>query len=40
MTMPLADLVRESFLEAIEDGLGEKDWSAIASVIAKRAGLE
>ncbi|HEX3672983.1 MAG TPA: NAD(P)-dependent oxidoreductase [Rhizomicrobium sp.] len=40
MTMPLADLVREHFLDAIDDGLGEKDWSAIAGVIAKRAGLE
>jgi 3-hydroxyisobutyrate dehydrogenase-like beta-hydroxyacid dehydrogenase len=40
MTMPLADLVRDHFNAAIGDGFGEKDWSAIAGVIARKAGLD
>lgn len=39
MTMPLADLVAVHFNEAIRAGLGEKDWSAVSSIIAKKAGL-
>ena len=39
MTMPLADLLRAHFDDAIAAGLGEKDWSAIAALIAAKAGL-
>ena len=39
MTMPLADLAASHFNEAIKDGKGEKDWSAVSSIIAKKAGL-
>jgi len=39
MTMPLADLVREHYDEAVAAGWSEKDWSALGGVIAKRAGL-
>jgi 3-hydroxyisobutyrate dehydrogenase-like beta-hydroxyacid dehydrogenase len=39
MTMPVADLVREHFDEAVKTGWGEKDWSALGSIIAREAGL-
>lgn len=38
--MPTASLVRDHFLAAIAQGLGEKDWSAIAEVVYKNAGLQ
>jgi 3-hydroxyisobutyrate dehydrogenase-like beta-hydroxyacid dehydrogenase len=37
--LPLADLVHAHYEEAIADGLAESDWSAIAKVIAKHAGV-
>lgn len=40
MTMPLADLVSRHFEEAMEKGMGEKDWSAISAHIAQKAGLD
>jgi 3-hydroxyisobutyrate dehydrogenase-like beta-hydroxyacid dehydrogenase len=39
MTMPLADLVREHFDEAVKAGWAEKDWSALGGIIARRAGV-
>jgi 3-hydroxyisobutyrate dehydrogenase-like beta-hydroxyacid dehydrogenase len=39
MTMPVTDLLREHFDEAINAGWGEKDWSALGGIIAKKAGL-
>jgi len=39
MPLPLADLMRAHFDEAIAAGMGEKDWSAIAALIAAKAGL-
>ncbi len=37
--MPMASLVRDRFLAAMAQGLGESDWSAIAKISAKNAGL-
>jgi 3-hydroxyisobutyrate dehydrogenase-like beta-hydroxyacid dehydrogenase len=37
--MPLASLVRDRFLAAMATGLGESDWSAIARVSYRNAGL-
>lgn len=37
--MPMASLVRDRFLAAMAQGMGEWDWSAIARVTAKNAGL-
>ena len=39
MTMPIAELISEHFDEAIKAGWGEKDWSALGGLIAKKAGL-
>jgi len=39
MNLPLADLAAKHFHQAIDEGMGEKDWSAISDVIAKNAGL-
>jgi 3-hydroxyisobutyrate dehydrogenase-like beta-hydroxyacid dehydrogenase len=36
--MPIASLLRDSFLEAIADGDGDKDWSALAAVAFRRSG--
>jgi hypothetical protein len=33
-------VLRDTFLDAIANGDAEKDWSAIARVAARRAGLE
>jgi 3-hydroxyisobutyrate dehydrogenase-like beta-hydroxyacid dehydrogenase len=30
--LPAAEIVRETMLEAVEQGLGSKDWSALAKV--------
>ena len=38
--MPMASLVRDRFIAAIAQGLGEADWSAIALLAAQSAGLE
>jgi 3-hydroxyisobutyrate dehydrogenase-like beta-hydroxyacid dehydrogenase len=37
--MPLLDLVRGHYEEAIKKGWGEKDWASIAALIAEKAGL-
>lgn len=37
--MPLASLVRDRFLAALGQGMGELDWSAISKLSAKDAGL-
>ena len=38
--LPAAEIVRETMLEAVEQGLGSKDWSALAKVTRRRAGLK
>lgn len=38
--LPFASVLRDSFLDAIAHGDGNKDWAAIALVAARRAGLE
>jgi len=38
--LPAAESVRETMLEAVEQGLGSQDWSALAKVTRRRAGLE
>lgn len=38
--LPFASVLRDSFLDAIAHGDANKDWSAIALVAARRAGLE
>lgn len=38
--LPIASLLRDNFLDAIGHGDGDKDWSAIADVTARRAGLQ
>ncbi len=37
--MPIASLVHDRFVAALARGLGEADWSAIASLVAQDAGL-
>jgi 3-hydroxyisobutyrate dehydrogenase-like beta-hydroxyacid dehydrogenase len=37
--LPLANLVHDHFIEAENVGLGDKDWSSIGTLLAKRAGL-
>ena len=37
--LPLASLIRDHFLEAIAHGDGDKDWSALAAVASRKAGL-
>jgi hypothetical protein len=37
--MPIANLLRDAFLEAIAHGEGEKDWASMGAVAARRAGL-
>jgi 3-hydroxyisobutyrate dehydrogenase-like beta-hydroxyacid dehydrogenase len=37
--MPMASLVRDRFLAALAQGMGESDWSAIALISANDAGL-
>ncbi|RPJ71686.1 MAG: NAD(P)-dependent oxidoreductase [Acidobacteria bacterium] len=37
--MPLASLLRDHFIEASVRGDGDRDWSALASLAAQRAGL-
>ena len=38
--LPAADIVRETMLAAIDQGLGDKDWSVLAKMTRRRAGLE
>jgi 3-hydroxyisobutyrate dehydrogenase-like beta-hydroxyacid dehydrogenase len=37
--MPMASLVRDHFLAALAQGMGEQDWSAISRISAQNAGL-
>jgi 3-hydroxyisobutyrate dehydrogenase-like beta-hydroxyacid dehydrogenase len=37
--MPVASLVRDRFLAAMAEGLAESDWSSIAKISAREAGL-
>jgi 3-hydroxyisobutyrate dehydrogenase-like beta-hydroxyacid dehydrogenase len=38
--MPMASLIHDRFVEAIAQGLSEADWSAIARISLRSAGLE
>ena len=38
-TLPSAEIVRENMEVAIEQGFGDKDWSVVAKVARRRAGL-
>ncbi len=38
--LPAAELVRNNFLSAIDQGMGEMDWSALARVAHRRAGID
>lgn len=40
VVLPAAEIVRENMLEAIDDGLGGKDWSVFAKIAHRRAGLK
>jgi 3-hydroxyisobutyrate dehydrogenase-like beta-hydroxyacid dehydrogenase len=37
--MPVASLVRDHFIEGVAQGEGDADWSALARLAARRAGL-
>ena len=37
--LPFASVLRDNFVDAIGHGDGEKDWSAVSAVAARRAGL-
>ena len=39
ITLPAAQIVRENMLKAIDEGLGAKDWSIVAKMTRRRAGL-
>ena len=39
VAMPMASLIRDRFLAALGQGMGELDWSAISKLSAKDAGL-
>jgi 3-hydroxyisobutyrate dehydrogenase-like beta-hydroxyacid dehydrogenase len=39
VAMPMASLVRDRFLAALAQGMGELDWSAISRISSKSAGL-
>ncbi len=38
--LPFANVLRDAFLDALAHGDANKDWAAIAKVVARRAGLE
>lgn len=38
--MPLASLLRDQFLSAVAQGMGDIDWSGVARVAARNAGLQ
>ena len=38
--LPAAEIVRENMDQAVAQGLGDKDWSALAQATRRRAGLE
>ena len=37
--MPVASVIRDHALEGIANGMGDKDWSSLAQVVSKNAGL-
>jgi 3-hydroxyisobutyrate dehydrogenase-like beta-hydroxyacid dehydrogenase len=37
--MPVASLLRDHFIEAVAQGEGDADWSGLARLAARRAGL-
>jgi len=37
--MPVASVIRDHALEGIANGMGDKDWSSLAQVVANNAGL-
>ena len=37
--LPGAEIVCENMLKAVDEGLGDKDWSALAEMTHRRAGL-
>lgn len=37
--MPVASVIRDHALEGIANGMGDKDWSSLAKVVSKNAGL-
>jgi 3-hydroxyisobutyrate dehydrogenase-like beta-hydroxyacid dehydrogenase len=39
VAMPMASLIRDRFLAALAQGMGEQDWSAISRISAQNAGL-
>lgn len=39
-TLPAAAIVRENMVQAVEQGLGGKDWSVLAKVTRRRGGLD
>ncbi len=38
--LPAAEIVRENMLTAVDQGMGSKDWSILAKVARRRAGLD
>ncbi len=38
--LPAAAIVRENLMQAVDQGLGDKDWSALAVATRRRAGLD
>jgi hypothetical protein len=40
MQLPAAQIVRENMMQAIDQGLGDKDWSIVAKFTRRRAGLD
>jgi 3-hydroxyisobutyrate dehydrogenase-like beta-hydroxyacid dehydrogenase len=40
LALPAAEIVRENMLTAIAQGLGSKDWSILARIARRRAGLD
>ncbi len=39
MLLPLGDLLRDHLNEAVQAGLGDKDWAAVSALFARKAGL-
>jgi 3-hydroxyisobutyrate dehydrogenase-like beta-hydroxyacid dehydrogenase len=40
LVLPAAQIVRENMMQAVDQGLGAKDWSIVAKVTRRRAGLD
>ena len=38
--LPAAEIVQENMVQAVDQGLGDKDWSALAKATRRRAGLD